>query len=251
MNLKVLTLNCQKGHQKSLMAFLHEKLERQEYDFLLLQEANSRILSELIGHNDYSLISASVFPPMADYVMLAIIYKNNYRLNRSEVVKNPTKNIFFRNIGLIGKFETEDHKNLVVATTHQVASLNKKLRSKSLKVFKDKILNFSDNDSAVIFGGDFNCINKGEIGEINGLMLPELTNTRKDERPTYDSRLIEIHNHGSLAIRLVSYIPGLRKYLSLDHFYVDFQTSDRSTIQTDILDLLLSDHKAVELTIAN
>lgn len=80
-------------------------------------------------------------------------------------------------------------------------------------------------------------------------MQPEFKNTREDEVPTCDTRFMEIHDPASLLIRLCSYIPGGRFRLSLDEIYLGAKTAQGFSYNTEVLNVRVSDHSPVRISI--
>ena len=194
MKLKVLTLNCAKGYVAGLHDFLEKILQKNDYDFVLLQEFHSRNLKWFKSNiENYKILR--VFDKKVNMESeLAIVYRKDFILKESKLylftdfLKSNLKRPEFG--FLLGNFKIPQGE-LIVGSIHCSAVLHFNVRSREAKLAKKCLLDFNPASLPLILGGDFNSGLPGEKTRNNKIFMPEFVNLTNSSGVTVDSRYVE------------------------------------------------------------
>ena len=159
--MKVLTLNCQRGYQPGLKAFLQKTLESGEYDFLLLQEFAKEVPAYVRGIGPYELLQ--VYDAQAGEVaQTSIAYRKSFHLLDKNFIpfakmrRDPVVGFKHSTFGsLLARFEI-DSKVVLVGSLHLHSGIDRKVRAAQIQKIKEQVLSFTQIGDVAIFGGDCN-----------------------------------------------------------------------------------------------
>ena len=247
--LKVLSLNCQKGHNENLKQFLENTLSSGQYDFLLLQEANDTVMSLCVIPESYNILSA-VNQDIGQHSHIRIIYRDNFNLKKDSFVSFSNIDSHFTKRGelgfLVGTFEY-DGILVDLVSVHLSPSFKMRLRLKELSVMKNHVLTYNKNNRPVIIGGDLNTGMPLENFFVTKKMQPEFHNATKDIGPTLNSQFTE---KGTNAVgKWANFFKaiGITFKFQTDKIFLDGETFMKKTITACTLPDRVSDHSPVEL----
>lgn len=248
--MKILSLNTQKAFQPSLSPFLKRTIDGGLYDFILLQEANERVLPLVCNVGAYRLLEAfdEVFSAPSH---LSIIYRDTFELKDSSLdsfgLMHPSLSLQHAGFGiLLGTFGTPQG-DIKAGTVHLHSGLRPAVRMKEVRTLKDRMLREHAGNIPLVFGGDFNLGLPGEVIHACDVLSPQFVATTRYLGPTLNSRYSEPHPNivNTSAVFLAKF--GMGVSLKTDHFFVDVETAKRS--EAHILPDRVSDHSPLELTI--
>jgi endonuclease/exonuclease/phosphatase family metal-dependent hydrolase len=241
--LDILTLNCQKGYTEGISGFMEEVISEGRYDFILLQE--SAFMTDPDNKSGYGILRKDTGDTHHE---LSIMYKN---------IHAPEEVIFsdFRSFdasdaneyGVLAASFGVDDKKVIISTTHLHSGLRKKIRAKEMVFVKERIddLGFGD---MVVMGGDFNSGFPGEWKIRDGIMSPEYMSCGAGTGHTCDSRRSE-HNIDLGRLNRVLGKMGISFRFRVDDLYVDSKTASEREVCCRKLDVEVSDHYPLELSI--
>jgi len=248
--MRILSLNTQKAFHPALPSFLKTIFEVGAYDFILLQEANERVLPLIQGIGSYNLLEA-----FDDHMLaqghLVIAYRKTFTMKDAFLdsygTMHPSARSRHAGLGvLLGTFQTPQG-NLIVGSVHLHSGLRVAVRVRELRRLREKVLEILDDTTPVILGGDFNFGIPGEVVQACKFLSPQFVSKTRYLEPTLNSRFTEpnsnITNIG--AVFLAKFGMGLN--LKTDHFFTDAETAKHS--EARILSDRVSDHSPIELTI--
>ncbi|HEV7449027.1 MAG TPA: hypothetical protein VGP13_00600 [Candidatus Paceibacterota bacterium] len=252
--MKLLSLNCQRGYQPGLEAFLHRTLEGGRYDFLLLQEFAKDVPSYVQGVGDYLLLQENN-TDVDELSQTIILYRKTYRLLGCSFIpfakmrKDPVMGYKHATFGsLMARFET-DSGPMVVGSMHLHSGIDRKVRAAQVAKIKQQALALRKDGDQTIFGGDCNFGLPGEHKEAERMMAPEFACVTQKIGPTLDGRYSENVPHLPNRIaRLLGFF-GIPTPLWTDQVFVDAQTAASKKITCRVLPGRVSDHSPVEMVI--
>ncbi|HEY4489965.1 MAG TPA: endonuclease/exonuclease/phosphatase family protein [Candidatus Paceibacterota bacterium] len=251
-DIKILSLNCQKGYQTGLKEFLNKVLKDGQYDFLLLQEFTGVAMAAIPEGISYKILHG-FNNELGKQSHLAILYRDNFLLKKSTLhsfsFMHPTPFLIHPGFGLLlGQFE-KDGREIYIGSVHQHSGLRLGIRMRETKKLKEILRVSLPSAARIVFGGDFNLGLPGEVRRTNTILSPEFASVTKDIGPTLDSRYTE--NVPVLTNRIAVFLAkfGIRVPLKTDHLFVDRKTATESKINTRILPNKVSDHSPIELII--
>jgi len=251
--MKLLTLNCQHGDQSLLKDFLSRTLNAEEYDFLLLQEVNEKVMAFL--KNPAYEVVRPFNGEIGQSSQLCIAYRKHYlskgtgfrsfasmRKDPVRGFKHPCFGIFYMDFEI-------DKKIWRIATTHLHSGMDSNIRIAESRLAKEVLLTAAPE--FIMIAGDFNAGLPYERGRIAQLFSPELAWGTKTLGPTLDSRYSEnvAHFPNRIAALLRIFHVGIQ--LRTDHIFVNRRIMSDYAIQCHVLPDRVSDHSPVEFTVEN
>ena len=159
MNLNLLSLNCQKAYDLSIKEFLIKNLQSRIYDFVLLQEADEKVISivERVG-GSYKILK-TINPDNQKQSHLCVLYKSEFVLKNNDFVSFSKLNRQFAlrpELGfLLGTFDYNGN-GIVIASLHLHPGFPFYLRTRGIQMVKNRLCYYNNSALPVIFGGDFN-----------------------------------------------------------------------------------------------
>lgn len=251
-NLNILSLNCQKGYHQDLENFLAVILNSNFYDFLLLQEADEKVLTMIQDRGSYKLLRA-VNPDIGKHSHLGIMYRDNFKLNKTYFVSFSKMNKMFALRGepgfLIGIFDCRGQK-LVLGSMHLHPSFPFHLRMREMALIKNKLLSLNKT-IPVIFGGDCNLGFPWEGWYIKKIFSPEFKDASAGLTPTLNSKYTEKGTHLAGKIGNLLAVCGIHLNFHTDKIFVDQKISQQIKLTPRVLPDRVSDHSPVELMLQN
>lgn len=248
--MKILDLNCQKSYNPNLKDFLRRNIASGEYDFILLQEADAKVLP-IIKDGAYQLLGA-VNPDNGIQSHICMLYRNNFKLESSDFVSFSKMNKQFALRGepgfLLGVFDVGT-KKMVVASAHQHPGLWFKIRARELRMIKNKVSIYLNGNIPVIFGGDFNLCFPWECGHATKVFAPEFFDATAKIDATLNSLYTEPGNRIDSKIGNILAACGIGVKFKTDRIFIDENTAKQHKITTCILPDRVSDHSPVEISI--
>jgi endonuclease/exonuclease/phosphatase family metal-dependent hydrolase len=249
--MKILSLNCQQGYNPALKDFLYRIFNAGSYDFVLLQEADGKVLSYL-DHPSYRLVRSFNDETGKDS-LLYIAYQAKYFpistgfKSFAYARKDPVLGFKHPAYGLLWADFKIEEKIIRIASIHLHSGTDRQARLNELQVAKELLLGGAP--SSVIFGGDFNAGFPSERTNMAQALLPEFMWATKDIGPTLNSRYTENWPHlpNRIAAFLSIFNMGIK--LRTDHFFVDRESLKANTAHCSILPNRVSDHSPIELTV--
>ncbi len=245
--MNLLTLNCQRGYQPGLAAFLKNTLENGLYDVLMLQEVTDQVLSYL-NHPAYQHIR--VFSKeFGREIELCIVYRKTFRLLRqgfksfAKLPKDsaPRENPCF---GIVWADLEINANAMRVASIHAHAGISSTVRLEEVRLAKEALS--KETVMPTIIGGDFNSAFPSEPAKMAGILAPEFHWATENLGPTLNSRYTE--NGPRLPNMLARLFAFFKLGISLrtDHFFMSGDMAEKYTAVCRILPNRVSDHSAVE-----
>jgi endonuclease/exonuclease/phosphatase family metal-dependent hydrolase len=249
--MKILSLNCQRGHQPQLKNFLNHILQSEKYDLLILQEADQKVIS-FLQHEQYGLVNIFNEEVKKDSE-LCIVYRRSYNLIKTgfksfaSMRNDPWHGFKHPSFGLLWADLTIENKPFRIGSIHLHSGIDRKARSAELKLAKELFL--KDIKGPAIIAGDFNAGFPGESFRMANILEPELVWETRNIGPTLDSRYSENLPH--LPNRIAAFLSlfNIRIPLWTDHVFVDQQTANTYSVKCSVLEDRVSDHNPVEFTI--
>jgi endonuclease/exonuclease/phosphatase family metal-dependent hydrolase len=247
--MKILSLNCQRGYQSGLEAFLRSTLDEERYDFLLLQEVEQKVLP-FLDHAHYALARAYNAEAEED-AQLCIVYRREYRLLRKEfqsfaLMRNdPHRGFKHPSFGFLwGDFDIHGEA-WRMGSSHLHSGMDRRARAAELALVKKLLI--EQRPIPTVFCGDFNAGYPRESAAMSKLLAPEFVCTTKGLGPTLDSRYTEHAPH--LPNRVAKFLArfNVRIPLWTDKIFVDATTAASYPSECRILPDRISDHSPVEL----
>jgi hypothetical protein len=254
MELRVLSLNCQRGYQPGLEDFLHKTLGSENYDFLLLQEFAKEVPSFVQGFGSYELLRM----PNTDVGELSqtcILYRKQYEiLDRNfipfaKMRRDPVMGFKHATFGsLLARF-TIGESSVVVGSTHLHSGMDRKVRARQVEKIKSQVLSLTRAGDHVIFGGDCNFGLPGERVRAEHVLAPEFICATSRLGPTLDGRYSENVPHLPNRVARVLGFFGIKTPLWTDQVFADAKTVASHEIYCRVLPERVSDHSPVEITL--
>jgi len=256
--LKVITLNCQRAYQKGCKDFLQQLLHSQEYDFILLQEANAAVHETVLTNlRNYNILFTHNTSTNSKHE-ICLIYRLEYTLIKEEFLNfyNPERKMLTQSGAAIGLFKLPQDKiqslqkeYVLIGSLHLQASYHAKMRQVELRKIKAIFGGISDGYDAIkILGGDFNNLGPGEIYFHSLVLKPHLVYASHFNDHTHDTTLLEPMNRERPLAKLLL-IDKYRYRVKLDHYFTDQESYDLYTIESDTLKVDVSDHRPVVMTL--
>jgi len=254
MKLKILTLNCAKGYVAGLHDFLGKTFQKNEYDFVLLQEFHSRNVEWFKSNiENYKIIR--IFDKELNMESeLAIAYRKDFILKESKLyffTDFLKSNLNRPEFGfLLGNFKTPQG-GLIIGTIHSSALFYFNVRSREAKFAKKCLLDFNPASLPLVFGGDFNSALPGEKTRNNRIFMPEFVDLTDGSGVTVNSRYVEPApgwwlNHISAFFAKF----GLGISIKVDHVFIDKKTAKTHTSSCKVFPDRISDHSAMEILLS-
>ena len=249
--MKILSLNCQKNYHPDLEDFLLSTVQSQNYDILLLQEANGDVLKHLESLKDVG-VTRVVQDNRPGLVCLVhdtqtttihdIQYELWPRLHSAEI-DCINSHISF---GFVMVRATSNDHIRWLGSLHLPSGIKKQNRLSCLKRVREMVQNI-ETDIPVIIGGDCNFVYPGEISQARAIVSPVLHCLTENLPPTLDSYYSEYVDHlpNKVACFLQNF--GVHLRFKTDHFFVDSDSAQTYQIQTKVLPNCVSDHSPIEL----
>ncbi|MFZ3015896.1 MAG: endonuclease/exonuclease/phosphatase family protein [Minisyncoccia bacterium] len=247
-NLKIITLNCQKGYQSTFKSFIQKILHGENYDFILLQEANIAVLSIIKEIQSSYMILNPFDIDLKENTHECILYKKHFILEESFLIsfakfnsKIPLKGWGF----LYGIFQIED-KIFIIGSVHLHPGIKLSIRLKEIEIIKNDLKKYVNKNNLIIFGGDLNTGFAKEISIFDEIFFPDFIRITKKIGSTLDSRYTE--NAPFLLNKIAVFFAyfGLGMRLKTDHIYTD-TISAKKVVSSIVLNERISDHSAVEI----
>ncbi len=247
MNLKILTLNTQKAYQPSFRDFFINVLKEGKYDFILLQEATTPIVSMVSEISSEYKVLNLFDPELGENTHECVIYKKGFVLEETIFISFAKfgKQNLMRGWGFLAGTFRKDGKTVLMGSTHLHPGINRKKRLDQVRIIKKEILKHSVD--RVIFAGDFNTGLPLEIRGHENALSPEFVPVTKKLGATLDSRYTERVPFGVARVANFLATLGISIKLKADHVYVDASTAQKSEITARLLPDRVSDHLAIEV----
>src|SRR3989344_753711 len=253
--MKILSLNCQKGHQPGLANFLEKTIVSNAYDFLLLQEATENVLAILKSYDSYKLITGDD-TDLAENNWLCIAHKNGFQKSKSvfrsfgQMRKDPVRGFGHPAFGfLCATFEYET-KSIAMGNVHLHSGVDKRVRELEAHEVK-QMINYLGQEAPILFGGDFNFGFPGERLNVIKLFSPEFVCATESMEATLDSRYSEYANHLPNQVAFVLAKVGLGIKLKADQIFIDTKTAQQKKMYFNVLSDRVSDHNPIEFYISD
>jgi endonuclease/exonuclease/phosphatase family metal-dependent hydrolase len=248
--LSVLTLNCQRGHRlEALKVYLQDLLASQSTDFLLLQEMNARCY-ELLRRLRLSSCGYSLLDwhnnERGQRTETCILFKTTHKLLSSEfftfdsLLRAPHEKGALFGTFLVGK------RRVLVCSLHLHAGRHARARRTELRALKKRLL--EQKAGLLIVGGDFNNMLPREFSGMRRALSPEFSHVTHYREHSHDSRHVEPLNASMWALGKLGKL-GVGRRSKMDHVFLDSGTAGRMRCETTVHDVLVSDHRPVELRI--
>ena len=256
MELKILSLNCQRGYQPGLKDFLRKTLQDGKYDLLLLQEFGKEVPLFVQNVGSYKLLQ-TLNTDVDELSQTAILYRNEYELLDQNFIpfakmrRDPVAGFKHATFGsLVARLKT-NRGSIAVGSVHLHSGIDRKVRAAQIQKIKSQILSLVHSDDLVIFGGDCNFGFLGERANAERAFAPEFVCVTSKRGPTLDGRYSENVPH--LPNRVAAFLGffGIPTLLWTDQLFVDAATITSSSIAARILPDRVSDHSPIELVLSN
>jgi endonuclease/exonuclease/phosphatase family metal-dependent hydrolase len=248
--MKILSLNCQRSYQSTLDKFLKDTLESNAYDFLLLQEVDTKVLASL-QNSSYKLLRL-LNHEVGIESELCIAYRNSFDLVDKELqsfssMRNDSWHGFKHpSFGFLWGGFRIDSEIVRVGSIHLHSGVDQRARMKELQKARETLL--ENSSKSTIIAGDFNAGFPGEAGRFAHLLAPEFAWITRDSAPTLDSRYSENVPHLPNRIAAFLRVFNLAIKLRTDHIFMDADTARKSNVKCLVLPDRVSDHSPVELS---
>ena len=246
---KILSLNCQKGHQPGFGSFLRRLVLEETYDLVLLQEVAPDTILALQGNaGSYALIAPQneITGTLAQTI---ILYRATFIRESSWFF--PAGNFMGRiprkEYGMVlGKFRTPGTTApLWAASLHTHSGPRYWIREKEVRYFKEKIVDLWQEEGTVILGGDFNSGYPWEAGRHQDILSPDFVEVTKGIRHTCDSKYLERSNIRTAALSYAG-MAGVNFHLAADHLFMDASSAAEAAVHWRLLEERVSDHVPLE-----
>jgi endonuclease/exonuclease/phosphatase family metal-dependent hydrolase len=258
---KILTFNCQKGHNAGFADYISKVVKSGEYDFILLQEANFKVtntINNIKGISQYRCLTEKSDNTGTNLEIL-ILYKKQYVLEEKFLIGYSSVGFYERTekASLAGVFTLPKEKakqagkeKILICSTHLHAGHHAIIRKRELKHTKAELHKIDPNHDCIrIIGGDFNNLIKGEWSMHDRIMRPQYVNATMCKEYTCDSFYIESHFIPPTVQKFITYT-RFRWRTIIDHIYIDSYAYKNFFFQSQVVDVIASDHKPVELIVS-
>ena len=250
-NLKILCLNCQKAYTPGLEDFLKETLRLGIYDFLLLQEADEKVVSIVENTGPYKILGAMNHEAGVQS-HLQILYRESFVLKDSTFVSFASMNQVFSKRGepglLVGTFDCNG-ESIIVASAHLHPGLWFRIRAKEMHMIKDRLASYNSAGLPTLFGGDFNLGFPWENLHARNIFKSGFRDVTKGIGMTLNSLYTET---GSKSCHIASKVGNfLAKFniavtFKTDCIFVDKKSCEQFGGVSKILPVRVSDHSPIE-----
>lgn len=249
--MKILSLNCQRAYQQGLDSFLRNTLDSQRYDFLLLQEAEQKVVA-FLDHSRYRFLLAFNEEAGED-AQVCIVHKYAYPVigqgyrSFSSMRNDPWRGRKHPSFGFLwGEFDVAGTP-WRFGSIHLHSGIDRKARAAELALAKNLLLELPPMHT--VFGGDSNAGFPGESAVLAKLLEPEFAWASRSLGPTLDSRYSENVPH--LPNRIAAFLSFFNVKIPLwtDQVFCDSKTAIDFDMQCRVLPDRVSDHSPVELLI--
>ncbi len=249
--MKVLSLNCQKGYQPGLGAFLKKTLDAETYDFLLLQEATGAALPYL-QHKGYAALHP-MNEEFGEQAHTAILYRTRFALLESTFYSfgrlHPLPQLKHPGFGLLLAEFNANGEKILAGSVHLHSHFLSHVRKRETELVREHVSAMRQPGILAVIGGDFNLVLPGEIWRTERMLAPDLVSATRHVKYTLDSRYTEPYpvfsNHvANLLGRL-----GVGIRFKTDHIYMDRETAGRG-VKARTLPDRVSDHSPVEVVLS-
>jgi len=250
-DLKILCLNCQKAYNSNLEAFLRETLQSGFYDFLLLQEADEKVVSIIENTGPYKILGA-MNQEAGVQSHLLILYRNNFVLKDHTFMSFAMMNEVFSKRGepglLVGTFEYNG-ESIVVASAHLHPGLWFRIRAKEMHMIKDRLASYNSAELPVLFGGDFNLAFPWENQHARNIFKSGFRDVTKGIGMTLNSLYTET---GIKSCHIASKVGNFLARFNIavtfktDCIFLDKKSCEQFRGVSKILPVRVSDHSPIE-----
>jgi endonuclease/exonuclease/phosphatase family metal-dependent hydrolase len=258
-SIHLITLNCQRGERLGeLEYYLSDLVREKEIDFLLLQEVDPKvahILNKILKRSfSYQIVQHQI-PETGKQAEVVILYNPKFAL--VEYTYHSYKRFLPKKSketgAVVARFtipadEKTGQREIIVCSSHLHAAYHYKARMRELQYIKNEILALNNDERICIIGGDFNYLMPGELNRGNRIMEPDFVHVTDYDQHSCDSSLLESTEFQNKLFLFLSRI-GLKFLLKIDHMYVDRDSFEKGAYETNVIDVLVSDHRPVETII--
>ncbi len=252
MELKILSLNCQKNHQKSLWNFLTSLLIHETYDIFLLQEASGEVLN--IFSSFWKYIPITYFDAKWKLCLTNIVY-NSEKLQLKEKYYEPILVDMFSLYEELSGFQGHginmwifeyNKKQFNISSVHLPSGFRSRYRYKGFLKILQKIKKHSQGIN--IFGWDMNIVYPWESKKIFSFSKEKYLCSTQGLWYTLDSYYTENHLD-FLWVKINNFFKkfGLSKKFKTDHIFMDQWAHNKHHASTKILPDRVSDHSPIEV----
>ena len=245
--MKILSLNCQKGHHPRNENYLAQLAIAGEFDFVLLQEAGENIINNLKKSSGKYAVLAPLNHITGAYAQTPILYLAKYKLEQScffpagqFIHKTPRIEYGMT----LGRFSLASG-TLLVANLHTHSGPRFWTRKMEVSYFKQKIVSTWQGET-VIIGGDFNSGYPWEHRINCSILAPEFIEITRGIRHTCDSKYLERSNSRTTILSYLGKV-GINFRLATDHVFIDRNSSDRYLFSWKVSPERVSDHLPIEI----
>jgi endonuclease/exonuclease/phosphatase (EEP) superfamily protein YafD len=252
-NLAILTLNCQKAYHPDLNGFLEKIIHAQTYDFILLQEVTSSIVSTITTMTSSYKILNPFDSIIEQETGVCVLYKEKFVLTEPFLLSfaKINRKLSPGKWGFAGAVFAHEDEMYVIGSVHLQSGLNFRIRRKELHLVKHMLESYASQEKySIIFGGDFNTGFPRELAVAKRIFSPLFKRVNKNLGPTLNSRYTErapfILN--KISVFLAKF--GIGFTFRTDHFFVSSKIVKEDSISCTILPDRVSDHNPVELFIS-
>jgi endonuclease/exonuclease/phosphatase family metal-dependent hydrolase len=250
-NTSILTLNCQKAYHPDLKDFIGKLLQSGKYDFILLQEVTTSVISMITETASPYKILNPFDSILEENTGVCVLYRDIFSLADPLFLSFARINhkLSPRGWGFVGGIFSAGGESCLVGSVHLHPGLNISVRRKELKLVKEMIKGYLPKKFPIIIGGDFNVGFRRELAIGNKTFSPEFVRVTKKLGSTLDSRYTEKAPFmlNKISVFLAKF--GIGFTFRTDHLYVDRETAETSTMECRILPDRVSDHNPVELVL--
>ncbi len=250
--MKILSLNCQHNYHPRLRKFLKRVLRSEKYDFLLLQEANKKVISYIKKHKKYSITlpTGNIKQALTCIVSRTSIFLQPETdfLHFPHTDESETAFKEYHVFGLTCKIAYVWWQEVVVWSMHLPSGFSSYVRKKYLEQSTQYIIK-KYGEKMTILWWDFNFGFPGELSEAHKILAPHYTCISQHISPTLDSYYTE--NDSLLASKIATFLRtiGISIKLKTDHFFTNTQILKKYHTKIRVLPHRVSDHSPIELTL--
>lgn len=254
--MKILSLNCQMGFNSDFDSFLERTLRSQAYDFLLLQEFTSDMLSRHATQGGYKSLRAHN-DEIGKESHLCVLYRPEFALLDTMFISfNSFCPRLYREqlngraeFGFLAGIFRVDGRDMVLGSIHLHAGPFVRVRRRELSLVRDRLMTFGPG-IPVFFAGDCNYGLPGELRSADTIVGSAFARVSKGLPPTLDSRYTEFEpNPLSMTAVLLSKF-GLGIRLRADQVFATASLAQNGRMSCRVLSDRVSDHSPIELMLS-